>query len=194
MDINNRHSNNSFGSATNVYFYTTEGKRILNDDNIRKCERYVVRNLNCSNNIKNRNYDLVRTFETDRKHGVQDVDYLFNHVARSFYSFVKNKSAGFVTLLSGKDARDVSEVAKGIGISKSIAKDITGQTKSFETSYNSKLYRLAAEDAMLNNGVYKNGERQAFGVQFKPVYKRNGELKKFEYVRSGYFDETKITQ
>src|SRR5574344_540449 len=108
MDINNRYSNKSFGSATNVYFYTTEGKRILNDDNIRKCERYVVRNLNCSNNIK---------------HGVQDVDYLFNHVARSFYSFAKNKSAGFVTLLSGKDARDVSEVAKGIGISKSVAKD-----------------------------------------------------------------------
>ncbi len=192
MDVNNRFPNKSFGSATNVYFYTTDGKRILSDENIRKCERYVLKHINYANKPKERNINLVSTLEYDRKANVRDIDYSFMHVARSFYKFVKSQSAGFVTLITGNDVNIVNQEAKKIGKAKHIAKDITGGTQSFETSYSTGLYLSAAEKISERRGIYRNGARQAFGVLFNPILNKNGKLKKFEYVRSGYFDESKV--
>jgi len=192
MDVNNRFPNKSFGSATNVYFYTTDGKRILSDENIRRCERYVLKHINYANNTPKRNTNLVGTLEYDRKVGVRDVDYSFRHMARSFYKFMKSKSTGFVTLITGGDVDIVNQEAKKIGKAKRVAKNITGNTRSFETSYSTNLYLSAAEKISEKRGIYKNGIRQAFGVLFNPVYNKKGKLKNFEYVRSGYFDESKV--
>jgi len=192
MDINNRFPNKTFGSATNVYFYTTDGKRILSDENIRKCERYLIKHVNYANNTPKRNIDLVHTLERDNKANVSDIDYSIMHVARSFYKFVKSQSAGFVTLITGNDVDVVNQEAKKIGKAKHLAKNLTGGTQSFETSYSANLYNLAAEKVAEKRGIYRSGGRQAFGILFNPILNKNGQLKKFEYVRSGYFDESKV--
>ena len=53
--------------------------------------------------------------------------------------------------------------------------------------YNRNSNKLAQEV-----GIYKDGKRQAFAVVFDPTFKKNGDHKGFEYVRSFYFDESKL--
>ena len=69
----------NFKSASHVYFYTPDGKRIISDKNVKKCERYLVRHLNGAKNIKDRNQNLCDTFKKG------DIDYKNKSIVRSVY-------------------------------------------------------------------------------------------------------------
>ena len=189
--INNYHSP-SFKSTTRIYFYTNDGKRILSDSNVRKCERYVVRQLNGAKNLKEKNIDLINTFKFDTNKNVGDKNYFYHPVVRSFYNKLKGQAQGFVNLFSGNDVNKIDSLGKEIGKSKKMSKEIIGSTKSFETSYAIDRYYTNASKLVDSNGIYKDENRQAFGVIFEPKYKKDGTLKEFKYVRSGYFDENKV--
>lgn len=182
--MNNNNSVN-FRSATHVYFFTSDGKRIISDKNMRTCERYLVRQLNGAKNLKLKNHELVDTFKYDKRQFVGDRDYSFIPKVRSVY----NKAKGYVNIITGKDVRVIDEWGKRIGQAKALSKERTGTTKSFETSDAVKRYNRNAIKFANEHGIYKDGKRQAFGVIFDPKYNRKGELKGFEYNRSGYFDE-----
>lgn len=179
-------SNVNFTSSAHVYFYTKEGKRIVSDQNVRKCERYLVRQLNNAKNLKEKNYDLADTF----KRG--DVDYQYYPVVRSVYERTKTGVKNFVNIVTGKDVKRVDYYAKEIGKMKRLSRERIGINKSFETSYATDRYFTNAIRIADESGIYKNGKRQAFGVVFEPQYKKNGELKDFKYVRSAWFDENKV--
>ncbi len=182
---NNINNNINFGATTHVYFFTNDGKRIVSDENMRKCERYLVRQLNGAKNIKNRNKELVDTFRYDKKHFVGDKDYSFISKVRSVY----DKTKAYVNIITGHDVKKVDEWGKKIGEAKALSKLRTGSVRSFEThdainQYNRKALKYSEE-----HGIYKNGKRQAFGIIFNPKYNKKGNLTGFEYNRSGYFDE-----
>lgn len=188
--MNNQiNSTTNFGAATHVYFYTTDGKRIVSDENIRKCQGYLVRQLNRAKNLKEVNNELIDTFKYDSKRNIGDADYVAMPVVRSVYEHAKERMKGFVNLITGKDTEYVNELGKEIGIAKRTAKERTGNTKSFETSYFVDRYNKNAPEFADKKGIYKDGKRQAFGIIFEPQYKKNGELKGFKYNRCGYFDE-----
>ncbi len=182
---NNVNNNLNFGAATHVYFFTPEGQRIVSDANMRKCERYLVRHLNGAKNLKNRNKDLVDTFKYDKKHFVGDKDYSFISKVRSVY----DKTKSYVNIITGKDVKKVNEWGQRIGEAKALSKQRTGSVRSFETYDAIRQYNKNALKYSEEHGIYKDGKRQAFGVIFDPKYNKNGELKGFEYNRSGYFDE-----
>ena len=86
----------------------------------------------------------------------------------------------------------MDSLGKEIGKAKRFSKEVTGSTRSFETKYATDLYNLRGSNLVKNNGIYKNGERQAFGICFEPVLNKKGELKDFKYVRSAWFNESKV--
>ena len=183
--MHNSSTNVNFGAATHVYFFTNDGKRILSDKNMRKCERYLVRHLNGAKNLKNRNQELVDNFKYDKKHFVGDKDYSFISKVRSVY----DKTKAYVNIITGKDVKKVNEWGKKIGEAKALSKERTGSTKSFETYEAVKQYNKNALKFSQEHGIYKDGKRQAFGIIFEPKYNTKGNLTGFEYNRSGYFDE-----
>lgn len=182
-------NNINFGSATHVYFFTSDGKRIISDKNMKKCERYLVRQLNNAKNLKSKNQELADTFKFDKRQNVGDKDYYNKPIVRSVYEYAKERAKGFVNIITGKDVKPVDDIGKEIGKSKRLAKERTGSTDSFETSYSIKQYNTKAPKYADSKGIYKDGKRQAFGVIFDPLYNKKGELKNFKYNRSGYFDE-----
>lgn len=180
--MNNNSSNVNFGATTHVYFYTNNGNRIISPKNMRKCERYLVRQLNGAKNLKTRNEELVDTFKAG------DYEYKIQPQCRSFYERAK----GLVNIITGKDKKLMDSWGKEIGKAKRLSKEVTGSTRSFETKYATDLYNHKGSNLVKNNGIYRNGERQAFGICFEPVLNKKGELKEFKYVRSAWFNESKV--
>ena len=196
--INNNPTN--FGANYHLYFYTADGKRIVTDENMKKCLHYVQAHLNGAKRVQGKlNKDLVDTFcygqvGKDGKRIGGDRDYIEVPIIRSVIDNTKDKIQGFINIVSGRDALEVNNVyGKKIGTAKHIAKKRTGKTDSFETSYSVNRYIEKAPDYAESKAVYKDGKRIAFGVAFTPVYtKKSHKLKGFEYHHSGFFDESLV--
>lgn len=176
----------NFKSASHVYFYTPDGKRIIFDKNVKKCERYLVRHLNGAKNIKDRNQNLCDTFKKG------DIDYKNKSIVRSVYEYAKDKTHAFVNIVTGRHVEPLNRLGQQIGEIKRLSQSRVGSNYSFESLDAIGRYYKKANQIIKENGIYKDGKRQAFGVIFEPQYKKNGELKDFKYVRSAWFDENKV--
>ena len=97
MNKNINDTSCNFRSATHVYFFTSDGKRIVTDENMRKCERYLVRQLNKAKNLKIRNQELIDTFTYDKRHNIGDKDYYNISRVRSVYEYAKDRTKAFPT-------------------------------------------------------------------------------------------------
>ena len=196
--VNN--NSTSFGAGYHLYFYTTDGKRIVSDENMKKCLHYVEAHLNGAKRVQGkRNKDLIDTvcFGQVGKDGKRiggDKDYLEIPVIRAVIDKTKDKVQGFINIVTGYDAKEVSNVyGKAIGKAKHVSKKRTGSTNSFETSYSVKRYINKAPDYAESKAVYKDGKRMALGVAFTPIYtKKSHKLKGFEYHHAGFFDESLV--
>lgn len=184
----------SFNGSYRMYFYTPDGKRIVSDKNMKKCLHYVEAHLNNSKRVKERNMDLVDTFKFGQstKDGGRiggDTDYCYHPKIRAVFKRIKERKDGFVRIVTGKDVEVVNDnYGKAIGIAKREGIERTGSTKTFETSHAVGRYY----DNAVNYADNKNTSGRAFGVAFTPLYKKNGEIKGFEYHHAGYFNESKI--
>ena len=183
---NNSYNGINFKSASHVYFYTPDGKRIISDKNVKKCERYLVRHLNGAKNIKDRNQNLCDTFKKG------DIDYKNKSIVRSVYEYAKDKTHAFVNIVTGRHVEPLNRLGQQIGEIKRLSQNRVGSNYSFESLDAIGRYYKKASQIIKENGIYKDGKRQAFGVIFEPQYKKNGELKDFKYVRSAWFDENKV--
>jgi len=198
--ISNVNNTTNFGAGYHVYFYTNDGKRIVSDKNMKKCLHYMEAHLNGSKRVKEPNNDLIQTFCFGKKapngrYTGGDKDYYNIRKIRSVIDNTKNKVQGFINIVTGKDADAVSEkYGKPIGIAKSEGIKRTGSTGTFETSYNVKKYIKNAPEYAESKAVFKNGERQAFGIAFTPIYNKKGDLKGFQYHHSGFFNESAVSQ
>lgn len=183
---NNSSSTINFKSASHVYFYTSDGKRILDDKNVRKCERYLVNQLNNATKLNKVNENLFDTFKKG------DKDYQKYSIARSFYEYSKNKAKNIVAIITGNHVTAINYYAKKIGQAKKASGYRKGTLNSYETIQAVKKYNEESTKILNENGIYKDGKRQAFGVIFEPKYQKDGELKELKYVRSAWFDENKV--
>ena len=197
-----KQNNPNFGAGYHVYFYTNKGERIVSDKNMKKCLHYMEAHLNGSKRVKVKNQDLIDTFKFGKKlpngeYPGGDTDYYYIHKIRSVIDNTKDKVQGFISIVTGKDVDLVKDnYGKHIGKSKRISLLRTGTTNTFETNHAVKHYIQNAPNFAESKAVFKDGERQAFGIAFTPVYytkgAHKGEVKRFIYHHSGFFNESKV--
>ena len=185
MSIKSVHSP-SFKAYIPVFFYAKNPEndkysRVMKPENIKKCQSFVVRNLNSTaKNIKND--EFVKMYSQF------DNDYRQVPAVRSVYDF----DSARVLMVTGRDVDSVTKMAKPIGKAKSESIDRTGRSSSFET-------RLATSDyfrqikSFLRNSCSpvksQDGRNIALKVYFDPQYKKDGQLKGFKYVGARMFSE-----
>lgn len=164
----------SFKSYVPVYHkkfnpQTGEYDLITDQKEIRKCQRFVVSNLNHSKNGK-KDATFVKMFSG------KDPDYRYLNVVQSVY----DDKLPVVHMATGKDVDIIKNYAKNVGRAKSDALYAYGTTKTSETSRVTTDYFKTAKRYLFTKARRLKspaGDKQGLAVYFKPIYKRNGEQK-----------------
>ena len=180
MFINNS-KNLSFKAYIPVSYYavdmaTKKCSRIVKPENIKKCQSFVVRNLNGT--AKNNKNDSFVSYYSSF-----DRDYKTIPKVRTVYDYDSAKAY----IVTGKDVEVVDKLAKPIGIAKSESVERTGESKSFETKTAAKNYFRQIKNYIKNSCrrlKTETGTGLELRVFYQPKFKKNGELKSFEYVNA----------
>ena len=152
---------------------------VLKKENLRKCNGYLVRNLNGT--IKtNKNDDFISMFKAN------DKDYSKNPFVHSIY-----KSTGpIVYLVTGKDVETVNSLGKKVGIAKGESLRTLGHTKSFEAQNAALEYKLSAEKFLKHNCrplKSQDGSNLSLYAYFQPEYtKKDHKLKGFKFINAEF--------
>ncbi len=154
---------------------------VLKSENIRKCQGFVVRNLNGTAK-NNKSTDFVNMYKSF------DKDYAYLPVVHSVY----DKESPVVYMVTGRDVDVVQQMAKTVGKAKHESISILGDTNSFEAknaSYqffkNVKAFLRKSCKCVKND----NNENLSLRVYFNPKYNRNSKLTGFEFVNAEFVKE-----
>lgn len=171
----------SFKAYIPVTYYAKDPKsgdflRVMKPENMRKCQSFVVRNLNgTAKKMENKKFiEFYSSF---------DKDYRNRSEVRSFY----DSDNARVFMITGKDIDAVQQMAKPIGIAKGESMDRTGQSKSFESKYASHDYAKKVKSFLRMNCKQvqtEDGDKLSLRVYFDPKYKKDGTLKGFEFINA----------
>ena len=148
--------------------------RVMKPENIKKCQSFVVRNLNGTAK-SNKNDAFVDNY------AYYDSDYRRLRAVRSVYDYDSAKSY----IITGKDVDTVTNLAKPIGMAKSESIERTGRANSFEAKLATNDYFKKIRDFLrytCRQVRNQEGEKLSMNVYFDPKYKRDGSLKGFDYV------------
>lgn len=169
----------SFKGYVPVTFFAKNPKSgnyvpVLKEENVRKCQSFVIRNLNgTAKNLKND--EFVKFYKN------VDKDYQRVEKARSIY----DTNEPIVYLVTGYDVDYVNDMAKEMRLRKNDAYERTGKKNSSEARrankdyYNKTRAFLSHVCKRLKN---KNGEKLTLEVYFEPKYtKKEGKLLGFNY-------------
>ena len=177
----------SFKAFVPVKFYAknpVNGKysRVIQHQNLKKCQGFVVRNLNgTAKNIKNQEFvDFYKSF---------DRDYRNSPMVMSLYDEEKEREP-IIYMITGQDADTAKQMAKPVGIAKGESKDKLGNTKSYEAKYAARNYTLNVKHFIKNTCRQlkaPDGQKLELRVFFNPKYNKKEELKGFEYVGAQFF-------
>lgn len=152
---------------------TGEYDRVTSPEMMKKCQSFVIRNLNGTA----KNMACERFVNGYSK---QDSDYRNDKRASSYYDYDRAR----VLMVTGKDVDAVKQMAKPIGIAKGEAVDKTGKAKSFESRLASRDYFKQLKSFLRTSCKQvhnKNGENLALRVYFDPKLKRDGTIAKLNY-------------
>lgn len=178
----------SFRGYIPVHYYAKNPENgkyvpVIKDENIKKCQSFVVRNLNGT--AKNmRNDEFVNFYRS------YDSDYRKNPQVHSVY----DRDNPVVYMVSGDDVDVVKEFAKPIGRAKGEAIDKLGHSKSFEAKAASKdffrnvKYFLKTKCRRLKS---KDNKNLSLRVYFDPKYNRKDNLVGFDFVNARFIEEEK---
>ena len=176
----------SFRGYVPVHYYAKNPENgkyvpVIKNENIRKCQSFIVRNLNGT--AKNmRNDEFVHFYRG------YDADYRKNPQVHSVY----DKDSPVVYMVTGDDVNVVKELAKPIGIAKGEAIEKLGHSKSFEAKVASKdffrnvKYFLNSRCRRLKSQDNKN---LSLNVYFNPKYNRKNNLVGFDFVNARFVKE-----
>ena len=178
MSISSVH-NPSFKAYIPVTYYATNpstGKysRVVKDENLKKCQRFIISNLN----------NTAKRFKDDvfvECYKQFDSDYVKNPTAKSFY----DEDNARVFLITGDDADTVQSFAKPIGIARGEAKDRIGHSKSYEASLASRIYFHDVRAYLKNTARQhraQDGTRLEMRAFFNPTYNKKGRHTGFKFV------------
>jgi len=173
--------NISFTGHTRIQFYAQHPKRniyvpVLKKENIRKCQRFVIQNLNGT--AKEKNQEFINFYKQ------MDRDYARNNCARTVYE----EDDKLPHLITGSDTDYLVEIGKTLGMAKADAFDKTGKRGSYEEKAAQKQYYQDLHKFLKNCKKVrdKDGDTVFLNVFFKPKYSRTEKLKGFEYVGSAF--------
>ena len=156
---------------------------IYDKDKIKKCNNYIVRNLNGTAGKNSKNDELVDKFSS------YDKDYKEKPYVRSVCD------RGVVYLVTGKDANKLPEYAKPIGIAKSESLDAFGHSESHDAKLRTREYFANVKSFLKNTCIQIKGGNDkplTLNAYFDPQYK-NGELKDYKYNSLEFVDEEKLS-
>ena len=173
----------SFKAYIPVVYYakvqdSEEYERITNPEYMKKCQSFVVRNLNgTAKNMANDSF--VKGYSK------YDSDYRAVPHVSTYYD---NDNAR-VLMVTGRDTDAVTQMAKPIGLAKGEAKDKTGVARSFESQIATRDYFHQLK-AFLSSSCKQvqtpDGDKLALKVYFDPKYKKDGTIAKFNYVKAAF--------
>ena len=179
-------SNCSFKGYIPVQYYAKHPTKdkyvpVIKRENIKKCNGFVVRNLNRTAK-NNRNQNFVNQYKN------QDRDYRSLPVVKSIY----DDETPTVFLVTGKDVDEVNNLAKPVGIAKRESIDAIGNSHSFESKNAAKNYFRNAKNFLFrycNRVKNEDGKPLTMQVFFNPVYNKRQELKGFDYVKTSFVQD-----
>ena len=151
---------------------------VIDNSNIRKCQSFVVRNLNgTAKNMKNDNF--VKFYKA------HDKDYARIPFVHSVY----DDKSPVVYMVTGSDTDVVKQLAKPVGKAKGEAVGAIGRADSFESHLASRNYFKNVK-TFLNRSCRRvktpDGQPLSLVVYFQPKYKKNNELKGFDFVTAKF--------
>ena len=173
----------SFKSYIPVTYYAktpneNEYSQVISKDNMRKCQSFVVRNLNGT--AKN-----MRCPEFVNMYKSYDKGYAYNPVVHSIY----DKETPVVYMVTGNDVDAVQSYAKNVGKMKSESIARIGESRSYES-------RKAANDYFRNvKNFMKNrcrrvqnadNENLSLRVYFDTELTRTGNIKGFNFANARF--------
>ncbi len=182
MNITNNSPN--FGASFPVYYYAKDkaGKvwRIMKPENIKKCNSYIIRNLTGS--IKSKNENLIEKFKRF------DNEYKLTGKIRSVY----DNAQSIVYLVTGKkDCGAIKEMGQKLGEIKSESLNRTQTTKTFEVVEAAKQFFKKALAYVKRHDIKKknkDGTGLSAHITFDALYKKNGEVKGFQFNNINFSD------
>ena len=182
----NFNSSPNFKGYIPIKYYAKDSERgvyrpIATKEYLRKCNNFVVRNLNGTAQ-KAKCDEFVDEF---KKH---DPDYVRISAVKSVY----DKEKPIVHLVTGRDIDVLNNMGKNIGIAKHQSINALGHSHSFEAKVTANKYYNDAKSFIQRNCrrlKSENGKNLSLRVFFDPKYKKNGEVKGFEYLGSQFYEE-----
>ena len=187
-------ANISFGNYIPVIFYarnplTKQFNLIHDKEDIRKCQSFVVRNLNhTAKNMKND--EFVKRFKEI------DKDYEKNSVVRSIYDTEKPA----VYMVTGNDTNRVNEMGKELRVKKNEAREREGKAYGYSHNRINREYFEKTRHFLKHickRVQNENGEKLTLEVFFEPKYtKKEHKFIGYEYKGSRYttyYQEIDIT-
>ena len=189
-------NNVSFRGCIPVEFYARYPKTnkyvpIVKPRNVKKCQSFVVRNLNKTLKEENRTTEFVEIYKS------VDKDYARTPSVRSYfdkYVPVAQKMSDpyfpSVYLFTGNDIDKANEIGRNLGEIKSDIFERTGQKDNAEVErakrhYHNQMKKLF--DKICSRVRDEQGNDLTLRVFFEPKYKKNGEFKKFEYKHATFY-------
>ena len=188
--------NISFTGCIPVVFYakhpiTNKYVPIVKDENIKKCQNFVVRNLNDTVKGQNRSDVFIDAYKR------VDPDYEKTPVVRAYFDkfsprpkTAHESAPRCVYLFSGKDVDSLNKLGKELGKTKSDVFEATGQKDNSEVRQAKRRYRAGVLDLVkricprVNDG---KGNPYVMRVLFTPEYNKKGDLKRFAF-QDVFFD------
>ena len=188
--------NISFTGCIPVVFYakhpiTNKYVPIVKDENIKKCQNFVVRNLNDTVKGQNRSDVFIDAYKR------VDPDYEKTPVVRAYFDKFSPRpktahepAPRCVYLFSGKDVDSLNKLGKELGKTKSDVFEATGKKDNSEVRQAKRRYREGVLDLAkricprVNDG---NGNPYVMRVLFTPEYNKKGDLKRFVF-QDVFFD------
>ena len=179
--------NTNFKGYIPVRFYakdpeTNKVMAIASKEYIKKCQSFVVRNLNGT--AKNAKSDEFVNYYSQI-----DEDYRkFPHV-RSIYE----RNNPVVYMVTGEDINIVNKMAMPIGKAKGQSLDAFGHTHSFEVNMEARVFFTNAKAFLKNNCSRlkdsSDNKNLILNVLFKPKFNKKKEVKGFEFIEAKFTKE-----
>ncbi len=182
----NFNNNLSFKSYIPVNYYaknpeTGKYAPVTDNQNIRKCNGFIVRNLNgtLKNNKRDDFVDFYKSYDSDYKND-------------SRVHSVYDKNTPTVYLVTGNDVDIVREMAKPVGKAKGNAIEKLGYSNSFEAANAAKQYFSNVKSFLKNRCCRikdENGNNLSLRIYFDPQYNKKNQLKGFELNNARFLTE-----
>ncbi|MBQ8635079.1 hypothetical protein IJ425_02880 [bacterium] len=182
-------SNVSFKGCMPMEFYAKYSRTgtyvpVAKPENVRKCQNFVVRNLNNTAG-ENRSDSFVKAYKE------QDKDYRALPCARSIYdkrapiiTSIHDKPPAYSYLITGYDVETLDTLGKSFGYQKKDIFERTGVKKGRQVTDAKKQYKSGIKDVMdklCKRVKDKDGDDIVMKVYFTPEFNRKGELLRFKY-------------